>query len=116
MKQRLLVMNGSRIVQAEEGGTWQNKKVEKAGDLKPGIYNIHNAEKADTKATYSGVIVHSDKDAVFQQTGKNNFVVHRSDSFDIVPNVGESKSISYGETGKAQVQAASEKLTRSKTL
>lgn len=116
MKQRLLVMNGSRIVQTEDGGAWQNKKVEKAGDLKPGIYNIYNATHADTKAKHEGVIVHTDKESVYQQVGKTNFVMHRTDSFDIVPKVGENKSVSYGQTGKAQVEAATEKLTRSKTL
>ena len=37
MKQRLLVMNGQRIVQAEQGGAWTNEKVDKAGALKPGM-------------------------------------------------------------------------------
>jgi hypothetical protein len=31
MKQRLLVMNGQKIVQHEQEGRWQNDKVEKAG-------------------------------------------------------------------------------------
>ena len=35
MKQRLLVMNGQRIVQAEQEGAWANQKVDKAGALKP---------------------------------------------------------------------------------
>jgi hypothetical protein len=30
MKQRLLVMNGQRIVQAEQEGAWANQKVDKA--------------------------------------------------------------------------------------
>lgn len=116
MKQRLLVMNGSRIVQAEDGGAWQNKHVDKAGALKPGIYNIFNASAADTKAKYEGVIVHTDKESVYQQTEKKEFVMHKADNFDIVPKVGESKSITYNQSGKAQVQAATEKLTRSKTM
>ena len=36
MKERLLVMNGQRIVQAEKDGAWTNQKVDKAGALKPG--------------------------------------------------------------------------------
>ena len=39
MKQRLLVMNGQKILQHEQEGRWQNDKVEKAGLVKPGIYN-----------------------------------------------------------------------------
>ena len=40
MKQRLLVMNGQRIVQTDQCRAWANQKVDKAGALKPGIsYN-----------------------------------------------------------------------------
>lgn len=118
MKERLLVMNGSRIVQAEEGGAWLNRKVEKAGELKPGIYNIFNASKADSKAQYTGTIVHTDKDCVYQQTAKTEFVMHRTTSFDSVPKVGESKTISYGQNGRAKVEdaKASIKLSKGKSL
>ena len=51
MKQRLLVMNGQRIVQAEQEGAWANQKVDKAGALKPGMYNLYMAQQADKKQT-----------------------------------------------------------------
>ena len=57
MKERLLVMNGQRIVQAEKDGAWTNQKVDKAGALKPGIYNLYTAQAADKKQTHAGVIV-----------------------------------------------------------
>ena len=47
MKERLLVMNGQRIVQAEKDGAWTNQKVDKAGALKPGIYNLYTARVMD---------------------------------------------------------------------
>ena len=47
MKNRLLVMNGQRIFQIEEGGMWRNEKVDKAGLLKPGIYNLYLAGSAE---------------------------------------------------------------------
>ena len=47
MKERLLVMNGQRIVQAEKDGAWTNQKVDKAGALKPGIYNLYTAQAAE---------------------------------------------------------------------
>lgn len=50
MKERLLVMNGQRIVQAEKDGAWTNQKVDKAGALKPGIYNLYTAQAADKKS------------------------------------------------------------------
>mgnify|MGYP006389897645 CR=1 FL=1 len=46
MKQRLLVMNGQRIVQAEQGGAWTNEKVDKAGALKPPCNQATNASMA----------------------------------------------------------------------
>lgn len=114
MKQRLLVMNGSKVVQSEEGGEWQNKKVDKAGSLRPGIYNIYNAKQASKSAEYSGVIVHVDKDKLYQQVGKS-FITHDLDSFESLPKVGSNKSISYKTDGKAVV-ATAQKLSRSKSL
>jgi hypothetical protein len=47
MKQRLLVMNGQKLLQSEHAGQWQVDKVEKAGVIRPGIYNIYLATPAD---------------------------------------------------------------------
>ena len=49
--QRLLVMNGQRLLQSEQGGQWNTDKVEKAGTIKPGIYNIHLSAQADKAKT-----------------------------------------------------------------
>ena len=54
MKQRLLVMNGQKIVQHEQEGRWQNDKVEKAGPVKPGIYNLYLASQPDKTKTHDG--------------------------------------------------------------
>ena len=70
MKIRLIVMNGQRIIQREEEGKWQNYKVEKAGAIKPGIYNVYLATPAERRKTYEGVIVHAEDDAVYQQVGR----------------------------------------------
>jgi len=110
MKQRLLVMNGQRLVQSEQGGQWNTDKVEKAGTVKPGIYNIHLSTQADKAKTHDGVIVHTDKDHVYQQVGKN-FVKHDRSDFDKVPDIGNNSSIKY-DGGKATVSASSIKLGR----
>ena len=114
MKQRLLVMNGSKIIQAHKDGDWKNQKIEKAGDLKPGIYNIFNAKDADKSTKQSGVIIHADQDNVYQQVGKG-FVVHAVSSFDDLPEIGSRKTISYGPDGKAQVETSQE-LGRARAL
>jgi len=114
MKQRLLVMNGQRIVQTEQEGAWANQKVDKAGALKPGIYNLYMAQQADKKQTHDGVIVHADNNQVFQQIGKN-FVMHARSDFDKVPEIGSAKSISYSAQGKAVVAAEAPNLTRGRS-
>lgn len=114
MKQRLLVMNGQRIVQAEQAGAWANQKVDKAGELKPGIYNIYLAQQADKSQRHDGVIVHADGNSVFQQVGKN-FVMHSRSDFDKVPEIGSAKSITYDASGKATVSADAVKLSRGRS-
>jgi cell filamentation protein len=110
MKQRLLVMNGQRLVQSEQGGQWNTDKVEKAGAAKPGIYNIHLSAQADKTKTQDGVIVYADRDYVYQQVGKN-FVKHDRADFDKVPDIGSNSSVKYAN-GKAVVSPSSIKLGR----
>ncbi len=114
MKQRLLVMNGQRIVQTEQRGAWTNQKVDKAGDMKPGIYNLYMAQQADRSQRHDGMIVHADSNSVYQQIGKN-FVMHSRSDFDKVPDIGSAKSITYNAQGKAQVGAEAVKLGRSRS-
>jgi hypothetical protein len=114
MKQRLVVMNGSRIVQIERGGEWKNENVDKAGSLKPGVYNLYLAQKADKSHSYDGQIVHADRVGVYQQIGKK-FVMHSPNDFDIVPAIGSAKSINYDAQGKACVSAITTQRTRSRS-
>jgi len=109
MKQRLLVMNGQKLVQSEQApGKWNTIGVEKAGALKPAIYNIYQSRQADKTAAHSGVIVHADKESVYQQTGRD-FVQHKRSDFDKVPEMGSAKTITYSsETGRAQVDSLSQ--------
>jgi len=102
MKQRLLVMNGQRIVQTEKEGAWANQKVDKAGALKPGMYNLYMAQQVEKKHVHVGVIVYADNDRVYQKIGKN-FVMHARKDFDKVPEIGSAKSIGYSAQGKAVV-------------
>lgn len=101
MKQRLLVMNGQRIVQIEQEGAWINQKVDKAEGIGPGIYNLYTAQQADKSLSYDGLIVHVDSN-VYQQTGKN-FVMHVQPDFDEIPETGRVGRISYDAQGKAIV-------------
>jgi len=114
MKQRLLVMNGQRILQGESDGAWASQKVDKAGTLKPGIYNIYTAEPVDKSQRYDGVIVYADKNSVYQQIGKK-FVMHARQDFDIVPSHGSVKSISYNDYGKAVISSETAKLSRGRS-
>ena len=109
MKRRVLVINGQRIVQSDSGEGWRSEKVEKAG-----IYNIYTASPADKKQASSGVIVHADKDSVYQQCGKK-IVMHSRKDFDRVLGVGSIKSIEYNADGRAVASDSSIKQARSRS-
>ncbi|MFL6631640.1 MAG: KfrB domain-containing protein [Massilia sp.] len=100
MKQRLLVMNGQRLVQIEREGQWSTEKVEKAAGVKPGIYNIYLAVAADKAKAHEGIVVHVDQDYLYQQVGKG-FVSHLLADFKNVPNIGINASVKYA-TGVAE--------------
>ena len=110
MKQRLLVMNGQRLVQIEREGHWATEKVEKAAGVKPGIYNIYLAASADKAKAHEGIVVHVDQDHLYQQIGKG-FVRHLLADFDKVPDIGINVSVKYA-TGVAE----SSHLTSSRRL
>jgi hypothetical protein len=114
MKQRLLVMNGQRIVQSEQGGAWTIEKVDKAGAIKPGIYNLHTALPADKSQRYVGVILHTDNDNVYQQVGKT-LVMHARSDFDRGQIIGSEKSVAYDTQGKAIVTTEVVKLSRGRS-
>jgi len=103
VKQRLLVMNGQCAMQQEDQGQWRNVKVEKARGVKPGIYNIYTAIKADKSKSQSGIVLYADKAAVYQQVGKGQYVIHERSDFAKPPEPGEAISISYNADGKAIV-------------
>ncbi len=106
MKQRLLVMNGQKLVQDEKApGKWETVNVEKAGALKPAIYNIYQSQQADKAVAHSGVIIHANKEVIYQQVGRD-FLQHKRSDFDKVPEIGSVKTIAYSEdTGRAVVTA-----------
>ncbi|GGE90500.1 KfrB domain-containing protein [Massilia psychrophila] len=111
MKQRLLVMNGQRLVQSEIEGQWATDKVEKAGLVKPGIYNIHLALQADKAKVHVGVIVYQDRTHVYQQVGAS-FVRHDLADFGKVPEIGSNSSVKYVQGAAQPSLAASIKLGR----
>jgi cell filamentation protein len=110
MKQRLLVMNGQKLLQTEQGGQWATTKVDKAGALKPGIYNIHLAMPADKTKSHDGLVLHLDKEHVYQQVGKL-FIRHALDDFGKAPDTGSIASIRY-DGDRAAVATASVKQGR----
>lgn len=110
MKLRLLVMNGQRLVQFEQEGKWATAKVEKAGTLKPGIYDLHLSARAEPSKQYDGPIIHVDKDSAYQQIRKG-YVKHTLADFDKVPETGNNVCVKYDE-GKAALTPSSNKLGR----
>ncbi|MDD5493539.1 MAG: conjugal transfer protein TraO [Dehalococcoidia bacterium] len=113
LKQRLLVMNSQRLVQSEQGGQWTTDKVEKAGTIKPGIYNIYLSTPADKAKTYEGVILYADRNNVYQQVGKS-FVKHERTAFDKAPEVGSNSSLKY-DNNKAVVSPSSSQQARGRS-
>lgn len=110
MKQRLVVMNGQKLVQNEGVGEWITAKVEKAGLIRPGLYNLYLASEADHGKVHEGLILYADTNHVFQQAGKI-LVKHAINAFETVPETGKLMQIRYAEA-KAQVIVAVQKRGR----
>ena len=115
MKQRLLVMNGQKLVQNEVDGKWKTVKITKAPDLKAGIYNIYLAKEAETTShSYDGLIVHIDKDFFYQKSGCD-FIKHPSKYFLKLPEVGKNITVQYDNNATRATEYSptkTRKLTR----
>lgn len=110
MKQRLLVMNGQLLVQIEQAGEWNTDRVEKSGNLKPGIYAIYLATVADKKKVYDGPILYIDKTGLYQQVGKT-FILHEHEDFQKTPELGANVNVSY-ESGRCVATISTKKSGR----
>ena len=108
MKQRILVMNGQRLVQSEFDSQWVTTKVGKAGQIPPGIYNISAAISASKDKTYDGVVLHTDQEHVYQQVGRT-CVRHSAHDFPKLPDIGIHAAIRYDAK---QANASQERITR----
>lgn len=94
MKQRVLVMNGQRIVQSEFDRQWVTTKVGKAGQIPPGIYSISTATQATKDKGYDGVVVHVDQESVYQLVGRH-CIRHAAQDFPKPPPIGSLAAIRY---------------------
>jgi len=102
MKQRILVMNGQRLIQTYHNNQeWKTDKVERAPGLKPGIYNIYLAKIVEdnnkqTQNEFNGIVIHINNTAVIQQIGKD-FVMHDRNKFTKAPTIGDNVAIKYSQ-------------------
>ena len=97
-KLRMIVMNGQKILQAQNNNEWETmgtiKKVDKG--IKPGVYNIYLAKTPVDKNQYEGQIIHIDKDnAVFYQQVNKDFIMHQLSALDGKPVAGKDVAITY---------------------
>lgn len=97
MKQRVVVMNGQKVVQGDKSGAggWSTLLTEKAGSLRPGIYNIYMADQVDKSRAYMGAIVHADADHIYQQVGRSYVRHQRADFEKGCPAVGDVIAVRY---------------------
>ena len=97
-KQRIIVMNGQKILQTLINNGWETtgtiKKAEEG--IKPGIYNIYLSKAPSDNKQYEGKILHIDKeDAVFYQQVNKDFIAHKLDAVDGKPVAGKDMVIKY---------------------
>lgn len=105
-------MNGQRILQNRNGEEWVTAKVSKAGQIKPGVYNLASAVAAEPDKIYDGAILHADASHVYQQTGKA-VVRHDANRFAEHPEIGMQLALKDDGERILSVQA---EMKRSRTM
>lgn len=100
MQKRVVVLNGHKVLQAEQNGTWTNERVEKAGALRPGLYELFSAQQSDRSTSTSGALVIVD-DGVLYQVTSTGLVGHACSDFDALPAVGVHGTVNYDANMRA---------------
>lgn len=116
-KQRIIVMNGQKILQTQNNNEWETtgaiKKAEEG--IRPGVYNIYLVKEPSDKNQYEGTILLIDKDnGVFYQQVKKDFIVHQLNSVDGKPVAGKDVVVRYD--GKKAALTQTDTLKKKKTL
>lgn len=96
---RIVVMNGQRLLQVKEGAGWAVEKVDRAGSLKPGIYDLTRVLLPENNKQYDGPILHSEPDGIYQVT-EHGIVKHAFDWFYTLPIAGQVKTLTYNAAGR----------------
>lgn len=106
-------MNGQRLVQAAQANGWATQKVDKAGALKPGIYDLYLATPVDKSRTYDGTMLYADSASVYQKVGKD-YIKHQREDFAKIPEPGSAVNIRY-DGGRAVVASTAATLARGRS-
>ncbi len=114
-KQRIIVMNGRKILQTQINNEWETtgaiKKAEEG--IRPGVYNIYLAKAPSDKNEYEGKILLVDKDnGVFYQQTNKDFIVHQLNAVDGKLVAGKDVVVRYdGEKAAlTQINALKNKM------
>ena len=116
-KQRIIVMNGQKILQTQNNNEWETtgaiKKAEEG--IKPGIYNIYLAKEPCDKNQYEGQILIIDKDnGIFYQQVRKDFIVHQLNAVDSKPIAGKDVVVRYD--GERVTLTQMDAIKKKKTL
>lgn len=116
-KQRIIVMNGRKILQTQINNEWETtgtiKKAEEG--IRPGVYNIYLAKEPSDKNEYEGKILLVDKDnGVFYQQVNKDFIVHQLSTVDGKAVAGMDVVVRY--EGEKVVLAQMDALKKKRTL
>lgn len=99
---RVVVMNGQSVVQVGQVGSWTIEQVERAGSLKPGIYDLGRAREPQAGVLYEGPILLAEREGIYQ-AASGGIIKHAAGIFSLFPPIGQIRFIEYDESGKVLV-------------
>jgi len=101
MKERIIVLNGTVILQFEQDYEWKNKKVFKAGNIKPGLYDLYLAKEPNKNSILKGKILFRDKEFTYQTTDLG-LIKYKNSSLTFKVELYVTYSLQY-TTGKVSI-------------
>jgi hypothetical protein len=104
MRKRVVALNGYKVLQAEQGAAWTNERVEKAGAVRPGVYELFAAVSSDRSTPAQGPLVIVEDGLLYQSTAAG-LVAHACADFASVPSPGATGTVAYDADSRASFEA-----------
>lgn len=114
MKQRILVLNGQRLLENFENDEWKTIKTYKFNSLPGGVYNIFAARDGEKEKNSEGLLVHASENEFYLKSAFG-MLKYEINEYLKLPGIGSFIKVAFDENKQIIVNTVDQKQTHKLT-